>query len=340
VSKVGYFIKKPSKTRRSFAVVGYRPLGGVRTYFTPDDDKITVILSAHKSGILSDRDAEEQLKRVIAELKRQNAPRYVANAANLKLLDEYWRAAYEGRHLVDKGSAYNRLRRAVESCGAASVIGPRDQIKVTGSSRQVRARVSALNQIRKHFGVQEKLFAPPPVLPKFRYLSEEEFQKAVAAEDDPIYRALFMTLFYCGARVSEALAFEEHLLRPKGTLVISGQLGKGGVKPTKNRKVRTTVMWEQGRESFRVWCRGRDEKIDRSIASKRFKQLCISVFKKEDKHCSIHDLRHSFAVYSLTRKSVSISILAKLLGNSVKVCEDYYLNFALDDDLLEHLLSR
>jgi len=50
---------------------------------------------------------------------------------------------------------------------------------------------------------------------------------------------------------------------------------------------------------------------------------------------TVHDLRHSYAVRMMTVFGQRLEIIAKLLGNTIAVCEEYYLNFEQNDDLLD-----
>ena len=68
----------------------------------------------------------------------------------------------------------------------------------------------------------------------------------------------------------------------------------------------------------------------RNKINKRFKSACRAVFKDKSKHCKWHDLRHSYAIFLLT-KGVPIQLVAQSMGNSVSVCEKHYAGFVLTD---------
>jgi integrase len=48
--------------------------------------------------------------------------------------------------------------------------------------------------------------------------------------------------------------------------------------------------------------------------------------------CVFHDLRHSYAIHMLEKVEVSLTMVAKLLGDSIQVVEQYYAGFALGEE--------
>jgi integrase len=65
---------------------------------------------------------------------------------------------------------------------------------------------------------------------------------------------------------------------------------------------------------------------------------CVKLWPNDPvKHCTVHSLRHSYATH-LLQKGVSLSLVARFLGNHLKVTEAYYTAFTFGDDDL-HLPS-
>lgn len=90
-------------------------------------------------------------------------------------------------------------------------------------------------------------------------------------------------------------------------------------------------------ESFEFWCDNKDSfELSRTAIAKRFALACKKLFKDKTKHCKWHDLRHSYAVLLIGR-GATITLVAQSMGNSVKVCEEYYSGYVLTSEGIETL---
>jgi len=104
-------------------------------------------------------------------------------------------------------------------------------------------------------------------------------------------------------------------------------------------QMRVSYLLNIGLEGFEAWINAPDKKyIQRNGIARILKRACKMAFPNDpSKWITAHDLRHSYAVMMLTKYDVSISQIAKLLGNSVSVCEEYYLRFQSNDDLIDSI---
>lgn len=273
------------------------------------------------------------------QLKAKGA--WVASSENQKLLKTYWDKEYAHRK-IDKDAALNRLQRAIDALGPHSLINtPRTKMqevidaRTKGEPRKQRALVATLNQLRRYFGITEKLSSERKQLPKFNYLTEKQFLNVVSFVEDPIAQALFTILFYSGLRIGEAYALKAHYLKGK-VITIRSQIDRSGnERETKTNTSRKTLLLPKAKAAFDVWVEC--EKPKRGPMNDILNKACEAAKLKPVK---IHDLRHSFAVMCLVDYEMTIAIVAKMLGNSISVCEDYYLNFLPEDDILLAALNK
>jgi integrase len=353
--KLVYFVKRPRPGRATFAVIKRERYNESRVRnSTVRDERIDAINKAQKTGALATADAELQVEAICKSLneeaRKATQGAYVASEANLKLLKKYWENHYEQRKIIGKESAWNRLRWAVEFCATTSLLADRNELQrrvdkqTSGNRSRQRRAVGAINQIRRAYGIKDLLVCEKTDQPDVHYLRYEELLAALVHVDNIVLRKLFMVLFSTGVRTGEAFSLrKEHYRKP--VLSVLGQIDREGVRrETKTRRQRKTVCLPEGHEAITQWLsipEREREIVCRNSLSRIWKEACRNAFPDDErKHLCVHDLRHSFAIHMLTEKGVSISLIAKLLGNSVMVCERYYLQFVFEDDTLAAVLPN
>jgi integrase len=160
---------------------------------------------------------------------------------------------------------------------------------------------------------------------------------------------LFYTLFYSGMRLGEAFAlFSEKQPDPKtglplncltgNQITLDSQMLKDTKKITitKTGNRRAAYVIQNNYERVKAWAdldRPTKEKLRDVEFSRIIKKAGRATFPKDFKKQNLrtHDCRHSYAVH-LLNSGVSISLIAKSLGNSVLVCEKYYLGYSLQPE--------
>jgi len=340
-----YFLKRPGSGRVSFAIVKRtESSSGKRSNETVVDDRIQAL---NRSG-LTNADKELQLEAIVKELNAAQSKLergvYVASEANLKHLKDYWDKEYQHRKLQDPKSAWNRLSRAVELLGIHPLLGERGKLqkyvdgRLKAEPRKQRAVVAAINQIRQFLGVTEGLYAVPEESPEFRYLTEADLLK-VTKHLSGWHVSLALVLFGTGCRIGEAFAIRPENFRDRALNVFKQRDRDEVTRAPKTRKQRKAYILELARPVMNDWAA---LELPRESSEVEFRNAlgaaCKAAFPKDEaKWLTPHELRHSYAVHMLTAKNASISIIAKLLGNSVTVCEKYYLNFTFEDDALAAL---
>ncbi len=349
-----YFLKRPGGARVSFCIVERTRLAHGK--FSNQNFKSEIVDSinaALRSREIELVDADFQLSAIVRKLNQESAKReqgvYVATAANLKHLETYWEAEYKHRDLVDRESARNRLKRAIDLIGTHPLLSRRDELQAALSildPRRQRAAAAALNQMRRYFGIKDRIALKKKTRPKFHYLRESEVNEVLPHIEKPIHRAWAEVLFSCGVRIGESEALTEDSLNARRVIFIETQIDRKGIdRATKTRRTRKTVLLPRAVNAYATWVAGKhlpeDAETARAVFSDILAGACRAAFpEKPDKWVTPHDLRHSFAVHMLTQHSTSITMLAKMLGNSVAVCEEYYINFIPEDEDLTTVLER
>lgn len=125
--RVEFVLKKPSEKdgRKSFSILQktIKPNGTAR-YERVDPDGLEAINASFKAGHQDLEASTIQVKEIIARLYKAEGrfeKGVVHHSENLAILDRYWKHEYGDRDLVDEDTAYNELRRAVESVGNLSL---------------------------------------------------------------------------------------------------------------------------------------------------------------------------------------------------------------------------
>ena len=353
-ARVAHFaIKAPSRTagkgkRRTFAIQE-----------VDDKGRRTLTLEAldavNKQLLAGDIDRPEALKQVRAlrdQLYRdrdKHAGKPVFASENLQLLDRYWDAEYEHREVIDEDTIRWDLQRAVESVGLLSLlVATRQQLqdelakRFVGKSEKHRRVASRLNQLLKFAGRDFTLRKPKPTRKLVRHLTLEQFLQVLPRLRSPQFRALAEVAFYTGLRAGEVFALTEAAIRADH-LYVDAQVDEAlERRDTKTRAARKVWIIESGLDAVRRWLAVPASERDKLRIVRHatvFRRACKRAFKdRPELHCRFHDLRHSYAIYLVSR-GVPLTLVAQSLGNGVSVCEKYYSGFVLTD-LSMQLMSK
>lgn len=351
--RVHFILKKPSEKdqRRTFRVLKRTtPLGGKPSHESVQDERIEALNKALLSGSLGRDQCLIQAELVIDDLTAQakaKLPRAVFNEENRKALEHYWEKEYASRRLADPDAALNRLKRAIEAVGPLSLYSaPREKLQKAVNAKyednRQRGVISALNQVLAFLGRDIELLQHAEVIGEIRYLTPDEFAEAQRYVADPIDRLIQKVGFVTGLRQGEVFALTLESIQ--GVRVFSQyqmdrELDRRRTKARQETRRRVYVL-EGGRPALEEWARLplsiKKEWRNRKHAE-IFMRACEKAFPgRPEKHCTYHDLRHSFAVY-LASNGVSTTHIAKCLNNSVVVCERYYSGFVLQDETIDSI---
>jgi len=361
--RIEYFIKRPDEQgRASFSIVkrtkknNQKPRHEVVKF-----EAVVKINNAYKAQIIDRDTACFQLTQICKslndEVKKLGANKFEASNSNMKLLEQYWEAVYKRRKIKRRDSARYRLEWGLKIIGSYPLLGKIDELqtiidgKCADDRRKQRRACSIINQMRRWFGLADRLQLERKTLPDFRYHTADEFllviknfevgdQSVVSAAT---YRSLFRLLFYSGVRTGEAFALRKDNYSGGNSLKVLTQLDRDEVETeTKNGEIRTAYLFKDAIADFRLFVAAKDKKqICRNSLARIFRRACKKTFPNDpSKWITVHDLRHSYAVMLMTKYDISISQIAKLLGNSFQVCEQYYLRFVKNDDLIDSISRK
>lgn len=358
-----YFIKRPSlkEKRVSFSILAKHtpPLNGKKTTRYNSED-LAALNMALKSGVPLEN-IEIRVKTICdtlnADQKKKENGNWIASTDNLNLVEEYWEKEVSDRKNRRPYTAKRRLLWAIDLIGPTPLLGDRRELQKVvdqrsgGNKRRQRRCCAVLNEIRKWHGItQDRLKPEKKSRPKFLFLDEDEFKKVLPYIEsgprqelsDLTLQSLMATVFYSGVRPGEAFAFKDDHYSNGGLKVLT-QIDRFEEEiDTKNGKIRTTLLFGDGEEHFFNWINATDkDKIERTGLARVLKKACQKAFPKQpDKWVPVKDLRHSYAVMCIKKKGFSISEISILLGNTVTVCEEYYLNFVLQNSDIQSLKMR
>lgn len=348
--RIRYNLKKPTGRRKSFAIVqDTLRANGTRTQATLRHETVIALNKLMAEGVKSEAEVEVELRQLIDRFHDENKKRFGVvsfHEDNLKLLDEYWRRRYEFRTTKDKYSAKCRLKRAIEAVGMLSLTSAdssalqRAVNRARKGNRQ-RDTVAALNQMLAFAGRSIRLSMARKERRKVKYITPEDFKKVLPQVPEN-FRTLFITLIATGCRVGEAFALERSDLKGD-VLYVETQLDRDELeRETKNGRTRHTIVMAEFLDTVKKWVSTPIEKraeIRRYPHAKIMTAACEAIFPDEpEKHLCAHDLRHSYAIWLLT-KGVNLTLVAQALGNSVAVCQEYYAGFELTPDSIQAVKS-
>lgn len=360
------------KGRGSFAllkVVHYKD--GTKKTETINNDRIKAINQDWEKSKQTETKRDELLRLVKeiraevhkSQLIRDGKVRLIKHIDNQKILADFVAERIEDRKIINPKGHEQDFTRAV-------LVVDRENLSLKTASRKELQKVvnkidrnnihrrvcSRLNSLLGFIGRRERLEAAeytetPTIFTEAEFLNmveniepPEEFKDH--KED---IKNLFFTLFYTGMRIGEAFALFNRRQADNKTgrklnfldgtqIALYSQMLKDSKKisSTKTGKDRVAYVIQNHFYKVNAWAeldKSTKEKLRKIEFSYLIKKAGRLTFPKdgEKQNLKAHDCRHSYAVH-LLNSGVSISLIAKSLGNSVLVCEKYYLGYALQEE--------
>lgn len=360
------------KGRGTFAllkVVHFK--NGTKQTETITNDRIKAVNQEWQNSKQTETKRDELLK-LVKEIRaevhksqqiKDGKVRLIKHTDNQKILADFVAERIEDRKIVNPRGHEQDFTRAI-------LVIDRENLSLKTASRKelqkavnkidrnnIHRRVcSRINSLLSFIGRRERLeaaeYTETPTI-----FTESDFLNMVENIEPPTefldqkenIKNLFFTLFYTGLRIGEAFAlFSKRQADSKtgrklnfldGTqIAIYSQMLKDSKKfsSTKTGKERVAYVIQNHFYRIQAWA-----DLDKAAKEKLRKIEYSNVIKKagrltfpnnsEKQNLKAHDCRHSYAVH-LLNSGVSISLIAKSLGNSVLVCEKYYLGYALQEE--------
>jgi integrase len=368
--RIRYNIYRPKpKQRASFAILEDRisAQGKRSPAFPVKDPRINAINTQLRKGEVTLEEANEQVeelrRQLYLQLEREKGAASFSRY-NRKIIRRFFDDRVEPKDLKDKRSVWNELNRTIEILGNRSLRSiSKNELQLlvnkqpANRQRKIVMRLQALLKFVGRYDLE--LFKKRHEDRELRYLTETEFGQLIAsipsdvAAKYPLLGTKFLLAYGTGCRDSEIHGFQPTDLRSKNeahAIFLQRQrVRKQGADPSgelvrlpKNRKKRWVVpLSEQTIAAFRQWTSASDIQKDaiRDCTSRILKTLCQKLFPEARSHGGIHMLRASHAILLLNR-GLSLSQVAKQLGDSIVVVERYYSSFALTEDELKMVQTR
>jgi integrase len=360
--KIGFFVKRPNGHRVTYSVIRrILPAGSNRyRHETVDHPALTAINLRHLEGKQNATATEAQLKDLLKQLKKDAGklrPDVIHNTENQKIFAEFWEERFAYRDYADnasKRSVYNDYRRAVEILGNVSLVSGTESdvmkaLSPLNPSKRKRVR-SKLLQLFTYAGRKIKMPKPKKIHHAVPHLSATELEKVLAVKvknpDDGQEREMmtedmklfYRALYWSGCRIGEAEFLKPEHFRGIYIDVLFQVTEEREVRPPKGNKQRRALIPPQGREIVKAWCEvdpERKRKLRQLRHNSVIRYACEKTFPNQvEKHCTPHDLRHSYAI-QLLNDGQSLDAVSKSMGNTNKVCEMHYAGYVLTDSGLE-----
>lgn len=309
---------------------------------------------------LSFEEARINVQMLIEQLYRMDGVKFRPpdlNSDNEKLANEYFEAVIKKRKnkQASKLSARQYIDRAVRAIGNVSlrtdsieaIQGALDEAYPNGDGRQ-RQLAMYLNCLLKFAGRQNVKIEKNRQKPvSIKYLTVSQFDKVLEALDNldarefkpEVFKVFAAMAFHTGLRAGELMGLErQDLIRNKQAIRVLRQIDQSeNVDEPKWHKTRTVAVYPAAVQLYDEWihCKAEISHEVRLRAARIIKDACKKAFpKNKSLWVCFHDLRHSFAIRCL-EDGLSIEMIARQLGNSVSVCERYYVGFVHTDQTLE-----
>jgi len=341
----GIKISTPSGSHKKFRIQGQVNGKYVSIHVIPIQ-----IANQHYLDKISDyTHTYEKLKSIVNQLNACR-PKAVFNSENLRIAEEYWKKEYPPSRLTKMEApldARYKIFQAIEAIGnlpiaTAHLQDLQGSIDTLPPNTQRRI-VSRLNSILTFIGRTERLTRVRKPSKRVHHISLSDLRLVLNKLPEP-FKTLCAVAFYTGMRCGEIFALTEDAIRTDDVLWVDKQIRRNKKEgKTKNNKDRKVIIIPDGMGYVRAWIDLNKEDKERLRSEKHaemLKGVCKELWPTNTiKHCKFHDLRHSYAIH-LAGKGISLDDIARSLGNSSEVCEEYYIGYVISDAGIARVLQQ
>lgn len=212
---------------------------------------------------------------------------------------------------------------------------------------KIRGQVSSfLSWVEDEYKIPNALLQikkPKRIKPKepMRFWTREQFQQFINAVDEPVYHALFMTLFFTGRRKGEVLALTPADIKPDRIIItkaVSTKTMDGSawkIAATKNKKNGETFICAPLKEEYAQYqiagkfVFGGDRPLPETTIARKFNQW---IQLAGVPRIRIHDLRHSFVSMCFSL-GANITVIADLIGDTIEQVSRTYAHMYESDKM-------
>jgi integrase len=347
---------KPGKAHKSYRL--YKLWAATRKMErieSPELDRLNQELAAKR---LSPREVERLAEEVRNGHRRaRDAQKGIAvpffNNDNLALLVPYLEA-YQKRRKTAPESKHRRtveLKRAIGMLAQVSLrVATEDELtdqlfKACPDPGVYNAMAGCLNSVLKHAGRDVRIQTLATDFHSIKYINETDLKIVISTLPDH-FKLQCKVAFATGCRWGECLALESNRIkiRPDSNRAFihvhqAWHRTRKALCPPKRGKRRDALILSGYLKDVQEWVAiPQKDRLEMVSPSAALLKACAKLWPNDPvKHCTVHSLRHSYATH-LLQKGVSLSLVARFLGNHLKVTEAYYTAFTFGDDDL-HLPS-
>jgi integrase len=207
----------------------------------------------------------------------------------------------------------------------------------TYSIETIRATVPRLNNLLKFCKRSITIKKPLKPVKEIHYLTEDELESVLRSIDNELFKAYYRVLFYTGMRTGELFGLQDSSINYAKRLIniVSQRTRAGNVDLPKMGKKRVVTFPSHLKEDLKEVLKSPPP--PRDYLYKKFRRTCKEVIGKDR---SLHDLRRSFAIHSITVWDLSLTQVAMLLGDSVTVVQNNYSGYSFSDEGLSNLSNK
>ena len=350
-SGVKFSLRRPTGKSTTYSI-RFKNVGfGWKEYKSPGLSHINERMLLNE---ISKEEAEERVIHLIEVLRQEYAtqnPTIIMNEANQRLVQQYLDhryPAYAKRRLATGSyeSVVYFFNQALEILSDTPletdvrILQEKLDSRLEDNPRKHKRMCSTLNSLLNWLGKEVKLEPLRDNKWEVNYITEEEFS-TILPQLEGIFQVGSAVAFWTGVRLGELCALTMASLRGD-YLYIDRQINRDGDRvDTKTRKERRVWLQESTKNWITKWLEFPEADRHAFRSWKPSKKVGNVSERYLGRRISFHDLRHSRAVYMISR-GVSLEIVAQNLGNSPRVCEKHYYGHVLSDsaaDMMKRLLG-
>lgn len=341
---------RPDGAHKSFRLYRVEPNGD---FIKLPSEELQIVNDRLKKKLISIEEASK-LAEKIKESKVRERDRNLGivpllfTSENDKVLNEYEKT-YRDRNIKEKSkdNRLTKMKRALGSLQGLSItVASRSEMtqkltKMNYSPGTYNEMVGCLNSLLKWQGRNVQLFKVTDEGEYIRFIGKADFKKLEFSFNHN-ERLLMRSGFATGMRYGENLGAEKRRVKVNLKLDrifyhVERQWNVHEQRYTlpKRGKKRDTVVMQDFEDSFKEFLSlSFDERLEAGYRlGERIRARAMELWPKdEDKHVCFQDLRHSYATQAIAN-GISLSHVARFLGNGLKVTEDYYASYAFSDEI-------
>jgi integrase len=278
--------------------------------------------------------AIELARSEVSRLRLEQKPPKLTATINFEIAQRYYNKALKKKPNRKPRAAYNRVMRAAKALGAVPLPTASEEELVEAVMRNVsnnssqRGAIETIGSLLSFIGRTDLyLHKPKQKRPNVKHLTLAQFKKVLVFIPVELHN-FYWTAIGTGGRTAECFGMEIYSESRKAVFIETTLDRDLEEDATKTGEVRWAPVISEAVEYVKAWIETPQE-FKKSIRGYRFAEiLAEACIKAGVKPIQCKDLRHSYAIYLLSKR-IPLEMVARALGNSIVVCQYYYVGFVL-----------